>query len=216
MYLGGLHAFGAAVTAHVAAALRGEGDWIDISLQECAAGMLELYGPSTAYGSPVLMRMGNQTRAEWGIYPCQDGWVGIFALQRQVRALFEAMGDPELIDGPFLDSIYRLEHPDELAARIYVFTLGYTMAELLALGRERKVPIGVALTPADLLSSATLAERGLWDDVETPVGHARVPGRPFVGLGWRPLERVHRPDEDTAAVVAEWLVSADRPQGSPV
>ena len=99
-YLGGLHGFAAAVTAHLGAVLNGEGDWIDISLQDVSAGMLELYAPSTAVGGPVLPRMGNQTRAEWGIYPLLDGWVGIFALQRQVRNLFDAIGDPELTDGP--------------------------------------------------------------------------------------------------------------------
>lgn len=204
-YLGGLHAYGAAATAYLGAVLHGEGDWIDLSLQECAAGMLELYGPWVAYGSPVLRRMGNQTRAEWGIYPCLDGWIGIFALQRQVRALFEAMGDPELLTGPFLDSAYRLEHPEELAARIYVFTLAHTKAELMAIGRARLVPIGVALTPAELLASPALDERGLWDDIHTPAGNVRAPGRPLTGLGWQPLDRLHEPDEDTAAVTTEWL-----------
>ena len=56
--------------------LHGEGDWIDISLQECAAGMLELYGPATAYGGSDQLRMGNQVRAAWAIYPCVDGYAG--------------------------------------------------------------------------------------------------------------------------------------------
>ncbi|MBO0732525.1 MAG: CoA transferase, partial [Acidimicrobiaceae bacterium] len=47
-YFAGLHGFSAAVTAYYGAALHGEGDWIDISAQECAAGMLELYGPMAA------------------------------------------------------------------------------------------------------------------------------------------------------------------------
>jgi crotonobetainyl-CoA:carnitine CoA-transferase CaiB-like acyl-CoA transferase len=204
-YLGGLHGFAAAVTAHLGAVLNGEGDWIDISLQECAAGMLELYAPSTAVGGPVLPRMGNQTRAEWGIYPSLDGWVGLFALQRQVRNLFEAVGDPELTDGPFVDSMYRLEHPEELAAKLYQFTLSHTCDELMDIARKRKVPIGVALTPADLLAAPSLAERGLWDEVETPHGTATVPGRPYPGLGWQSPRRLHDPGEDTAAVADEWL-----------
>jgi crotonobetainyl-CoA:carnitine CoA-transferase CaiB-like acyl-CoA transferase len=204
-YFGGLHAFAATATAHLGAVVHGEGDWLDISMQECAAGTLELYGAMTASGGPVTPRMGNQTRAEWGIYPCIDGWAGIFTLQRQVPALFRAMGDPELMDGPFLDSTYRIEHLDELAAKIYVFTLGHTMAEMMAIGREFRVPIGVALTPADLLASASLQERDLWDDIEGPAGVARVPGRPFAGLGWRHLDRLHESGEDTNSVQKEWL-----------
>jgi crotonobetainyl-CoA:carnitine CoA-transferase CaiB-like acyl-CoA transferase len=209
-YFGGLHAFGATVTAYFGALMHGEGDWLDISLLECFAGTSELYGPSTAYGGPVLPRMGNQTRAEWGIYPCIDGWAGMFALQRQVRNLFEAVGDPELLDGPFLDPMYRLEHPEELAAKLFVFTLAHTMDEMLALGRQYKVPIGVALTPAELLKASSLAERGFWDDVATESGMARTPGRPFGGLGWRPLDRLHAPGEDTKDVEGDWLGGTGR------
>ena len=189
-YFGGLHAFAAAVTTYLGAVLQGEGDWVDLSQHEAAAGTLELYGASTAYGSPVIPRMGNQTRSEWGIYPCIDGWAGLFALQRQVRGLFEATGDPELMEGPYLDPMYRLENNEELAAHLYVFTSSHTKEELLGIGRDRKVPIGVALTPADLLASDGLAEREFFEDVETPSGQARVPGRPFTGLGWRPLSRL--------------------------
>jgi crotonobetainyl-CoA:carnitine CoA-transferase CaiB-like acyl-CoA transferase len=204
-YLGGLHAFSAASMAYLGALLQGEGDTIDLSLQECAAGMLELYGAMTSLGGPVVPRMGNQTRAEWGIYPCADGWAGVFTLQRQVKNLFEAIGDPELINGPWLDSTYRLEHPDELGAHIYVFMLEHTKDELLEIGQQRKVPIGIALTPADLLEAPAMTERAVWDEIETPRGTARVPGRPFAGVEWRPLTRLHGPGEDTEAVSEEWL-----------
>jgi crotonobetainyl-CoA:carnitine CoA-transferase CaiB-like acyl-CoA transferase len=181
-YFGALHAFAATATAYLGAVLQGEGEWIDISLQECAAGTLELYGPMTAYlGGDGLPRMGNQTRAEWGIYPCIDGHVGLFALQRQIPALFEAMGDPSLFEDGWLDPVYRTEHAEELVAKMYVFTTGHTKAELLDIGRKFRVPIGVALTPADLLATPSLAERGFWDEVDG----VRVPGRALDGLEWR-------------------------------
>jgi len=206
-YLAGLHGFAAAVTAWFGATVHGEGDWIDLSAQEAAAGMLELYGPSTAYGEPVRLRMGNQTRAEWGIYPCLDGYIGLFALQRQIRSLFDAMGQPELGDGPMGDAVHRLSHVDELAAHIYAFTLSHTREELMELGRRHRVPMGVALTPAELLESPDLATRGLWETVEAAEGPATVPGRPFAGLGWRPLGRLHQTGADTGAVLDDWVVA---------
>jgi crotonobetainyl-CoA:carnitine CoA-transferase CaiB-like acyl-CoA transferase len=212
-YFGALHAFAAAATAYLGAMLHGEGDWLDISLQECAAGTLELYGPMVAYGQPIMPRLGNRTRSEWGIYPCVDGYVGFFALQRQVKALFDAVGDPELIDGPFLDPMYRLEHAPELEAKLYVFAASHTMAEHLDIARRYKVPVGVAVTPADLLESPSLLERGFFDEVETPRGTARMPGRPFGGLGWRHLDRLHQPGEDTDDVTKEWLDRAH--EGKP-
>jgi len=184
-YLAGLHAFAGAVTAYFGAAVHGEGDWLDISAQECAAGMLELYGPTTAYGAPVANRLGNRTLAEWGVYPCADGYVGIFALQRQLPALLEAMNDPELGDAHYLDRIYRIEHNEELSARIYLFTADKTREQLMDIARRYKVPIGLALTPAELLGVPSLTERGFWDQIEAESGPVTVPGRPFRGLGWR-------------------------------
>jgi crotonobetainyl-CoA:carnitine CoA-transferase CaiB-like acyl-CoA transferase len=204
-YFGALHGFAAAATAYFGALLHGEGDWIDLSLQEAAAGTMELYGPMVAYGAPIMPRLGNRTRSEWGIYPCVDGYVGFFALQRQVKALFDAVGDPELVDGPFLDPMYRLEQAPELEAKLYVFAASHTMAEHLDIARQFKVPVGVAVTPADLLESASLIERDFFDEVETSEGTARVPGRPFGGLGWRHLDRLHEPGEDTDRVAKEWL-----------
>jgi crotonobetainyl-CoA:carnitine CoA-transferase CaiB-like acyl-CoA transferase len=201
-YFGGLHAFAATATAYLGAALQGEGEWLDISLQECAAGTMELYGPMSSYlGGDGLPRMGNQTRAEWGVYPCLDGYAGLFALQRQVAGLFAAMDDPELLQGEWNDPVYRTQHAEELVAKMYVFTTGKTKDELLGIGREKKVPIGVALTPADLLATPSLQERNFWDDVDG----VRVPGRSLDGLAWRSPDRLHAPGEDTDAVVKEWL-----------
>ena len=41
----GLNGFSASLAAYFGALVHGEGDWLDLSAQECAAGMLELYGP---------------------------------------------------------------------------------------------------------------------------------------------------------------------------
>lgn len=191
---GALHAFSAAVTALLGAQLHGEGDWVDISMQACAAGTLELYGPGTANGGPVVRRLGNQTLAEWGVYPCADGWMGVFALQRQVKGLFDAMGVPErFTPDTFADPLYRRTHVEELTVMLYEFALAHTMDELLALGRRHKVPIGVARTPDQLRSSDALAARGLWDDVDddlAPGTTVQVPARVLPGLAWRPLTSV--------------------------
>ncbi|MGI8925354.1 MAG: CaiB/BaiF CoA transferase family protein [Tepidiformaceae bacterium] len=203
--LGGLNAFGAALTAYYGALVHGEGDWLDISLQECAAGMLELYGAmsESAKTGPV-MRSGNQIRAVWGIYPCADGYAGVCCLERQVKSFFALLNDPELEEPRFADILQRAEHDDELQAKVFAWFLERTKAEILELGPKHRVPFGVVTTPADLLANNSLAERGYFDTVATPQGEARVPGRPFLGLPWRPAE-LRPPAADTAAVLDEWL-----------
>jgi crotonobetainyl-CoA:carnitine CoA-transferase CaiB-like acyl-CoA transferase len=203
----GLNGFGATVTAYYGALLQGEGDWIDVSAQECAAGMLELYGPRSGVDGVPSPRLGNRTNAIWGVYPAKDGYAGVCALHRQVPALFALIGDPELQQPKFLDPLERIKDDSELGDKVQAWFAPRTKAELVALGAKHKVPIGAALTPLDLLSNASLNERGFFDQVETPAGTARIPGRLFLGLGWR-SGRVAKPAADTEAVLSDWLGGA--------
>ena len=206
--LGGMNAFGAAVTAHYGALIQGEGDWVDISLQECAAGMLELYGPGSAYtGAGPQMRMGNSVRSVWAIYPCLDGYAGVCALERQVHSLFDLLGDPVLNEDRFRDPYQRAENDDELQAMLYAWFAQRTKAEILALSPVHKVPFGAVLTPNDLLASENLAQRRFFDSVQTPEGEARVPGRPFEGFVWT-MDSLHDAGADTEEVRSEWLAGA--------
>ncbi len=210
-YLAGLNASSAALCGYYGAMLQGEGDWVDLSMQELAASMNELYGPGTSYGQPVQLRMGNHVRGSWGIYPCVDGWAGVFCLERQIPAWFGLLDDPELTEPRFRDPLQRLlpENDELMKVKGYVFFAEHTKAELLELGPKHRVPFGVAMTPADLLASDGLAERGFFDTVDTPEGPATVPGRPFPGYGWRPGQ-LAAPGADTEAVLADWGVTAAR------
>lgn len=203
-YLGGINGFGAAVTAYLGSLIHGEGDWVDISVQESMAGMLELYGPGGAAHGVASVRAGNHVRAAWGIYPCADGFAGVCALERQVPALFSVIGDPELDEPRFRDRLQRPEHDDELQAKFYGWFAEHTKQEILDLGAKHKVPFGAVMTPNDLLENPGLAERGFFDAVATPEGVAMVPGRPFLGLPWVPGD-LHEPGADTTEVMAEWL-----------
>ena len=206
-YLAGANAVGAALTAYYGSLVHGEGDGVDISAQECAAGMLELVGPRTEHGQlPAHLRSGNHVSSVWGIYELADGFGGVCALGRQIPGLFKAVGDPELLEERFKDAIGRLENDDELKARMTAWFAGQTKADLLRMGTELKVPFGAVLTPADLLKNESLGERGFFDTVAIAGGGtATVPGRPFLGLPWRPPERLHEPGEDTGAVHREWI-----------
>jgi crotonobetainyl-CoA:carnitine CoA-transferase CaiB-like acyl-CoA transferase len=202
----GLNGFSAVLAAYYGALLHGEGDWLDLSAQECAAGMLELYGPRAAYEGTPAPRLGNRVHAIWGIYPCADGFAGVCALQRQAPGFFALTGDPALADPKLLDPAQRArpEVDAELAAHVARWFADKRKAELLERGEKHKVPMGAVLTPLELLAGAGLAERGFFDAVPTPEGVARVPGRPFLGLPWRAGELRPRA-ADTAAVQRDWL-----------
>ena len=203
----GLNGFGATLTAYYGALLQGEGDWIDISAQECAAGMLELYGPRSGVDGVPSPRLGNRTNAIWGLYPAKDGYAGVCALHRQVPALYALIGDPELQQPKFMDPMERMKDDMELGDKVQAWMALRTKAELVELGAKHKVPIGSAMTPLDLLGNASLLERGFFDEVDTPAGRARVPGRMFLGIDWRAGE-LAAPAADTQAVLRDWLGGA--------
>ena len=124
------------------------------------------------------------------MYPCADGYAGVFCLERQVPALFALIGDPALQDERFTDPLQRPHHDEELSAYVLSFMVQYTGDELLRLGAEHRIPFGKVRTPAELIAGAALAERGFLDTVVVPEGPAgpadtvAVPGRPFAGFGW--------------------------------
>jgi crotonobetainyl-CoA:carnitine CoA-transferase CaiB-like acyl-CoA transferase len=142
-------------------------------------------------------------RAVWGIYPCADGWAGVCCLERQVPAFFGLLNDPVLAEERFADPVLRAENDDELTAMVYGWFADKTKDEILRLGPERRIPFGAVMTPGDLLANGSLAERGFFDTVQTRDGAARIPGRPFEGLGWRHV----RTEElvGAATVASEWL-----------
>jgi len=203
----GLNGFAATLTAYYGALVQGEGDWIDLSAQECAAGILELYGPRSALDGAPSPRLGNRTNAIWGLHPVSDGYAGVCALHRQVPALFALIGDPELQEARFLDPMERIKDDRELGEKVRSWFAARSRHELVELGARHQVPFGAVMTPLDLLANASLAERGFFEEVETPGGRARVPGRLFLGLDWR-AGALAAPAGDTDAALEDWLGGA--------
>jgi crotonobetainyl-CoA:carnitine CoA-transferase CaiB-like acyl-CoA transferase len=100
--------------------------------------------------------------------------------------------------------MYRLEHDAEIGELVARWFRDKKKRDLLEMGERHKVPMGAVMTPLDLLANQSLEERGFFDAVMTPAGEARVPGRPYLGLGWRAGE-LHAPAADTESVTRDWL-----------
>ncbi|MCP4223375.1 MAG: hypothetical protein GY773_08550, partial [Actinomycetia bacterium] len=193
-FLGGLHAWAATTVSLTGRFRTGRGGWIDLSMQEVAASMPELYGAMSEYelGEPVP-RSGNSVRSIWGVYHCADGFAGVCCLDRQTKAFFSLLGEPVVSDPRFNDPISRAEHDDELLAHVMSFMSDRTKEELTALSPIHRVPFGAVLTPRELLDDESFAQRDFFDQVVTPSGIATMPGRPFPGLTWTPPQHLDDP-----------------------
>ncbi len=190
-YQAGLNAFAAAAVAAQNADALEVPQHIDISLQECAAAVLELYLPWWSYlKRDISGRKGNVLSATVGVFPARDGYIGLHVMPRNWPDFARAMGRPDVIDDPrFRDNYSRLQHNDELEAIVYAWAGTQSAEELYRQAGGARVPIAFVHSIADLLESEQLRDRAYFQEVEHPVaGRLTYPGPPFrmSDAPWRP------------------------------
>ncbi len=183
----GLHAFAAALTLLYQSLVRGIGDHVDISIQEAQASILEVNGPNAFNYGTESFRHGNVLRATWGLYPCQDGYVGIHVLDRNLPQFFHAMGRDDLWE-TYRDPMRRAQDNDLLEALIYSWCADHSERELFQAGVDAGAPIAYLPYVDELLTWPGLLEKEFWKVVDHPAAGPlpypdsaiKVEGDPFV------------------------------------
>ncbi len=157
-YQGGLAAFAGTVANLLLAEETGEGDYLDLSIQDVVANNLE--GRSLTFNLGVMaQRSGLCPSAVYGVYPCADGWVFVNAVSPSLwERLKAAIGLPELEDPRFGSQASRLAHNDELQAIIASWTVSMSSDELRRLMRQG-YPLTVAETVPSLLEGEQWRQR---------------------------------------------------------
>lgn len=194
-YLGAsMYAAVAAMLALTAAELEGEGEHVDVSMQECVVMAMETAVQYYDLERTVRKRFGAAQRyAGTGVFECKDGYVymmaaGIGANKFWGRSLawLEAEGVPgvERLHGERWLEIEFVQSDE--AKRIFhdVFSpwaRGKTKAELYHNGQKHQVPLAPVSTCKDILASRQLAFRNYFVSVahpecETPI---TMPGAPY-------------------------------------
>ena len=179
-YQAGLSAFAGTVANLLLRDDSGEGEYLDLSIQDVVATNLEQRSPALNLGL-VANRAGLSVSATYGVYPCADGWVYITAFAPALWERFKKIAPlSELDEERFSTQEGRLEHNDELQAILTGWTLSKTSEELRALAL-RGDPVTVAETPARLLGSEQWRGRGVAHHVDHPAaGEISVLGRPWL------------------------------------
>ena len=109
----------------------GQGQQIDISIAEYATNFLENALMQYSYSGVEYSRVGNRGygRAAWGIYPCQDGYVGIIAgPDQRWPQVAQIMEREELADPRFTSRQGRLIHADEVDALMLPWLLNQSQS----------------------------------------------------------------------------------------
>lgn len=169
-YQGGLQAFGGMLTSLYAASTTGVGDILDLSLQEVQASTLEGGGPNALWYGGEQVRSGNTPRAQWGIYECADGWIGVASMPRQIGSVLDVIGQSDLKDDTlFRQGGWNPEANELLGHLIAEFTIKHTADEIFELADEFRAPFSLIPTPAELLEWPHHKETGFWKEVDHPV-----------------------------------------------
>ena len=180
-YQTGVQAFGAMLTGLYAASATGTGDILDLSIQEVQAATLEGGGPVSLWYAGEQFRGGNTPRAQWGVYECADGWIGVAAMPRQTNSVLDVIGHGDLKNDPlFSQGGWNPEANELLGVLIADFAMPRTAAEIFEMASEFRAPFSLIPTPAELLEWPHHKETGFWKEVDHPVlGPHPVPSGPI-------------------------------------
>ncbi len=188
-HLAGLQAVAGALIALHHRDRVGEGQRVDVSLEEAAASIVESAVTEYQLNDHVRGRIGTRHPAAHGVgmQRLADGkwlFVGTCPQPRMWEAVREIMGDPEWAREPRWESyVERLEHADEVDALAARSFSKLTVAETLEPMLEKGVPVGLVYDALEVLELEQLLERGFFVELDEPrVGPLRVPGTPWTSF----------------------------------
>ena len=151
-----LHAVTGALIALHEREASGRGQIVDVALTESLFSVLEGILPEYGYSGAIRERTGNiaHNSAPTNAYSCADGSLVCIAANTTglARRLFEAIGRDDLLADASLDTNEgRVARSSELDEAIGSWTSTRTAAEVVALLREREVPVSRINSIADIV-----------------------------------------------------------------
>ena len=197
----------------------GEGQWVDVSIQEAAAAAVEHVAPFYHQGLGVQTRQGS---LHWSRYfrvaKCKDGYIMHCSLGDWTSLVEWVKSDDKAQDLSELqweDQFYRKEHAEHMFDVLDEWAKDYSVAELMEGAQLRRIPYAMVQPPEALADDPQLNARGFFSDIAHPELDRtfRYPGGPFF-FTTTPWRIARRPpllgEHNTEIYQGELGVSADR------
>ena len=174
----------AITAAYVQRQRTGEGQFIELSMQEAVTLFMRTHGLQ-GWGETPAIRAGSRRGAPTDVYPCKPGGPNDYVFIMTVTThmwdtLCAVIGRPELVHDPrFETGPARQENGDALHEEIARWTRERTKYEAMRELAEAGVPCSAVLDTSELFTDPHLVERGLIETVEHPTaGAVRLMGQP--------------------------------------
>jgi CoA:oxalate CoA-transferase len=213
-YMGGIHLYGAILTALFDRNKSGEGRLVEVAMQEAVypslAASFEYYHRT---GQPPP-RTGNRqaalSTAPYNVYPAADGHVAVHCVtEGHWKNLIRAMGQPELGDDPrFATNADRIGHMDAIDAVVAQWTRTLPKMEIFARLKAGRVPSAPVRTAPEVMHDPHMHERGMLVDIEHPeIGPITLPTSPLRlhGLAIAPAAPSPTIGQHNAEIYGDWL-----------
>jgi crotonobetainyl-CoA:carnitine CoA-transferase CaiB-like acyl-CoA transferase len=181
-FQGGVHAATATMAAVLAQARDGEGQHIDVSIQEVLTSQLELTFEYWPYMKLIATRLGRKPIQPAESLECKDGWIYVCCIEEhQWRGFVETMGNPDWANEElFSDRFKRAENWEALELFLKEYLSEHTVLEVYKAVQQRRVPFAPVSTMGDLLNSEHLKARGFFVEIAQPeAGTHKYPGAPL-------------------------------------
>ena len=182
----------ASMSALTYAELQGEGQHVDVSVQECVVMGLENAVQFYDLEGHIRRRFGGRQRqAGYGVFPCKDGHIFLIAGgiggNRFWPNLVEWMQDEEVPEADALDGLrwndrdfIESDEGKDLFWRIFTsFSKTKTKAYLYDQSQQQRVPLCPVSSPRDVFASKQLISRRFFHEVEAFGRTFEMPGAPY-------------------------------------
>ena len=181
-FQGGVHGAVATMGALFARLRDGEGQHIDVPMQEAIAAQLEMTFEYWPYMKMIATRLGQKPLQPVETFQCKDGYIYVCCIEEhQWQNFVHLMGDPEWGgEEIFANRLVRAMNWDALRVFIDEYVSQQTVLDLYKKAQARRIPFAPVSTMGTLLANEHLKARGFFVEIAQPVaGTHKYPGAPL-------------------------------------
>ena len=163
----------------------GDGQWVDVSIQEATAAAVEHVAPFYHQGLGIQTRQGS---LHWSRYfrvaKCKDGYIMHCSLGDWTSLVEWVKSDDkaqDLSEPQWEDQVYRKDNAVHMFDVLDEWAKDYSVAELMEGAQLRRIPYATVRPPEALVEDPQLNARGFFSEVAHPeLGRTMpYPGGPF-------------------------------------
>ncbi len=213
-FMGGIHLYGAVMTALFHRVATGQGQLVEVAMQEtvyCSLAASYDYAYKTGKVPP---RAGNRqaglSSAPYNAFQTTDGFVAIHVVtEEHWLNLLRAMGREELRDDPrFTTHAARAAHMEETEAVVTAWTRTMAKDAVVAACKAGRIPAAPVRNALEVMEDRHMHARGMLERIDHPsLGPVVLPTTPLRLHGADKVESIPSPKlgEHNLEVYGEWL-----------